>query len=131
PTSRDISFETALWQGRQQLATDEADAALVGSADELSKYVLAIGHRWGVWKNATPPGEGAMVVRLAREGKALAHVANVRLGRYRRPFDAQREAAWIRETVDLRLFDVVLTGAGGWPPLDQMYADVVKELGLE
>ena len=56
---------------------------LVGAADELSKYVLSIGQRWGLWKGATPPGEGATVIRLAQDAPALAQVTAVRLGRYR------------------------------------------------
>ena len=131
PTARDISFEAALWQGVQQLAISEADTALVGAADELSKYVLAIGHRWSRWKNATPPGEGATVIRLVRNPDALAplaHVTAVRLGRYRLPFDAEQEAEWIGEAVDIAQVDVVLSGAGGWPPLDRLYADAVAAL---
>ncbi|MEI6083896.1 MAG: beta-ketoacyl-[acyl-carrier-protein] synthase family protein [Verrucomicrobiota bacterium] len=131
PTMREISFESALWQGVQQLAGGEADTALVGAADELSKYVLSIGQRWGHWKGNTHPGEGAAVVRLANAGPAIAHVGAVRLGRYRLPFDARREAAWIAAAVDLKQIEVVLSGAGGWLPLDAMYAGVVQELGLE
>lgn len=131
PTCREISFETALWQGCHQLHAGSADAALVGAADELSKYFLAIGQRWGQWKNTTPPGEGATVVRLTPHGPGLARVTGVRLGRYRRPFDAGREAAWIAEVVDLKKIDVVLTGAGGWPALDRMYTDVAGSLNLK
>ena len=130
PTCREISFEAALWQAWRQLVTGEADVALAGAADELSKYVLAIGHRWGLWKNSTPPGEGATVVRL-EQGAGLAHVAAVKLGRYRRPFDAGREAAWIAEAADLKQIDVVLSGAGGTPMLDRMYAEVTGKLGLD
>jgi len=64
PTVGEISFEGALWQGLHQLAADEADAALVGAVDELNKYPLAIGKRWGYWTGQNRPGEGAMVARL-------------------------------------------------------------------
>ena len=131
PTAREISFESALWQGLQQLAIGETDGALVGAADELSKYVLCIGQRWGWWKNSTPPGEGATVASLARaedSTKALAHIECVRLGRWRRPFTAGREADWISAAVDLTDIDVVLTGANGWKPMDQMYAGVLLAL---
>jgi 3-oxoacyl-(acyl-carrier-protein) synthase len=131
PTAGEISFEGALWQGMHQLAADEADAALVGAVDELNKYPLAIGRRWGYWTEQTRPGEGAMVARLARSEGAvapLARVASVRLGRHRRPFDAEREADWIAAAVDLASVDVVLSGAKGWPALDANYAAVVAAL---
>jgi len=131
PTAGEISFECALWQGLHQLATDEADAALVGAVDELNKYPLSIGKRWGYWTGQTRPGEGAMVARLTRMERAvapLARVTTVRLGRYRRPFDAEREADWIATTVDLTAVDVVLSGAKGWLALDAKYAAVVAAL---
>jgi len=131
PTAGEISFESALWQGMSQLATDEADAALVGAVDELNKYPLAIGSRWGFWNEQTRPGEGAMVASLARSEKTaapLARVTTVRLGRYRRPFDAAREADWIAAVVDLKNVDMVLSGAKGWPALDENYTAVVTAL---
>ena len=131
PTAGEISFECALWQGLHQLATDEADAALVGAVDELNKYPLSIGQRWGHWTEETRPGEGAMVARLTRAERAfapLARVTTVRLGRYRRPFDAEREADWIVTAVDLTAVDVVLSGAKGWPALDAKYSAVVAAL---
>lgn len=72
--------------------------------------------------------------RLQNEGcrdgcpTALARVTAVRLGRYRRPFDAEREADWIAAAVDLASIDVVLSGAKGWPALDPLYASVVAAL---
>ena len=154
PTVGEISFESALWQGMSQLATDEADAALVGAVDELNKYPLSIGKRWGLWNEQTLPGEGAMVASIARAEKTadrsrrreeaespqlaanppphvggyLARVTTVRLGRYRRPFDAEREADWIAAAVDLKSVDVVLSGAKGWPALDANYAAVAAAL---
>ncbi|MCG3147544.1 MAG: hypothetical protein PCFJNLEI_00984 [Verrucomicrobiae bacterium] len=130
PTCREISFEVALWQGCDQLATGSADAALVGGADELGKYYVTFAGRWGLWKNAARPGEGATVVRLAPGGPGLARVTAVRLGRYRRPFDVGREAAWIAETIDLKQVEVLMTGAGGWPVLDEHYTAVAGQLGL-
>jgi 3-oxoacyl-(acyl-carrier-protein) synthase len=131
PTAGEISFESALWMGVTQLVTDQADIALVGAVDELNKYPLSIGKRWGFWTDKTLPGEGAMAASLARAETAasrLAGVTTVRLGRYRRPFDAEREAAWIAESVDLAAVDVVLSGAKGWPVLDAKYAAVVVAL---
>ena len=131
PTAGEISFESALWQGMRQLAIDEADCALVGAVDELSKYPLSLGKRWGFWTEQTRPGEGAMVARLTRTERAvapLAHVTTVRLGRYRRPFDAEREADWIASVVDLTTVDVVLSGAEGWSALDAHYTGVVAAL---
>lgn len=147
PTAGEISFESALWQGMSQLAVGEADAALVGAVDELNKYPLAIGCRWGFWNEQMRPGEGAVVVGLAH-GSALsdqsdlpdpsnaatpltaplARITTVRLGRYRRPFDAQREADGIAAAVDLSTVDVLLSGAKGWPKLDANYAAVVAAL---
>ncbi|MGZ5505528.1 MAG: beta-ketoacyl synthase N-terminal-like domain-containing protein [Limisphaerales bacterium] len=131
PTAGEISFECALWQGAHQLAVDEADVALVGAVDELNKYPLSIGKRWGYWTAQTRPGEGAMVASLTLPEKAatpLARVTSVRLGRYRQPFDAEREAEWIATAVDLTAVNVVLSGAKGWPALDAKYAAVVAAL---
>jgi hypothetical protein len=96
--------------------------------DELNKYPLSIGQRWGFWTEHTLPGEGAVVARLARAeagASRLAGVTMVRLGRYRRPFDAEREADWIAASIDLGAVDVVLSGAKGWPALDALYAAVI------
>ncbi|MBI3881407.1 MAG: beta-ketoacyl synthase chain length factor [Verrucomicrobia bacterium] len=131
PTAGEISFEAALWQGMNQLAAGEADAALVGAVDELNKFPLAIGKRWGLWNERTIPGEGAMVaslVRAEKNSKPLARVTAVRLGRYRKPFDADREADWIASSVDLKTVDVFLSGAKGWPALDEKYAAVAAAL---
>jgi 3-oxoacyl-(acyl-carrier-protein) synthase len=131
PTVGEVSFESALWQAVSQLTTDEADCALAGAVDELNKYPLAIGKRWGIWDAHTKPGEGAMVASLMRtenSAKPLAQLTTVRLGRYRKPFDAGREADWIAAAVDLKNVDVLLSGAGGLPALDEMYAAVAAEL---
>ena len=130
PTAGEISFECALWQGVHQIGADETDTALVGAVDELNKYPMAIGKRWGHWTEQTKPGEGAVVVRLNRGDKAgsLARVTAVRLGRYHRPFDAEREADWIANSVDLNRIDVVLSGAGGWSALDVNYAAILDAL---
>lgn len=131
PTAGEISFESALWQGVRQLMADETDTVLVGAVDELNKYPLSIGKRWGFWTGQTAPGEGAMVASLALPNKAaavLAHVTAVRLGRQRQPFDAESEADWIAASVDVAKVDVVLSGAKGWPALDAPYAAVVAAL---
>ena len=134
PTAGEISFEAALWQGVRQLAAGEADCALAGAVDELNKYPLAIGKRWGLWNDRVKPGEGAVVANLTRTenaGTALATVTAVRLGRYRRPFDASRETDWIASAVDLAAIDTVVTGAGGWAQLDPMYEGVVATLSAK
>jgi 3-oxoacyl-[acyl-carrier-protein] synthase I len=131
PTIGEISFESALWQGICQLATDEADCALVGAVDELNKYPLAIGKRWGLWSKKTIPGEGAMVASLTRAENSvtpLARVTAVRLGRWRKPFDAEREADWIAAAVDLKNVEIILSGARGWPALDENYSAVAAAL---
>jgi 3-oxoacyl-[acyl-carrier-protein] synthase I len=131
PTAGEVSFESALWQGMCQLATGDADCAVVGAVDELNKYPLGLGLRWGLWSEQTRPGEGAVVASLVRTPsttKPLAHVTAVRLGRYRRPFDPQREADWIETAVKLEGIEVIISGAGGWPALDPMYASVVSGL---
>lgn len=131
PTAGDVTFESALWQGLSQLATDEADVALVGAVDELNKYPLSIGKRWGFWTEQTLPGEGAMVARLSRADAAtprLAVLKIVRLGRWRQPFDAEAEADWITEAVDLANVEVVLSGAKGWAALEDKYAAVMAAL---
>jgi hypothetical protein len=52
----------------------------------------------------------------------------VRLGRCRQPFDAEREADWIADAVDLKNVNVFLSGAGGRPILDERYASVAAAL---
>ena len=131
PTAGEISFECALWQGISQLANDQADCVLTGAVDELNKYILGIGRRWGLWSESNRPGEGAMIASLVRAETAtvpLARVTKVRLGRYRQPFNATREADWIAASVDLKTVDVILSGAGGWPELDERYAAVAAAL---
>lgn len=131
PTMGEISFESALWQGISQLKIGEADCALVGAVDELNKYSLAIGKRWKLWNEKMIPGEGAMVASLTRaENSAtpLARVTAVRLGRWRKPFDAEHEADWIAAAVDLKNVEIILSGAGGWPTLDENYSAVVAAL---
>jgi hypothetical protein len=132
PTMGEISFESALWQAMNQIANGEADEALAGGVDELNKYALSIGKRWGFWNDQTIPGEAAVVANLAgawTNQSALARVTAVRLGRYRRPFDAQREVDWIAQAMDLsKIETMVVTGANGWPELDAHYHAVVAEL---
>ena len=131
PTAGETTFESALWQGICQLATEEADYALAGAVDEVNKYVLSIGQRWGAWTEIIKPGEGAMVAGLADAKNIpapLAHITVLKLGRYHRPFEAGREADWIAAAVDLAQVDVILSGAKGFRQLDPMYEAVVAEL---
>ncbi len=131
PTAGETTFESALWQGICQLATDEADHALVGAADEMDKYLLSIGQRWGAWNETILPGEGAVVVSLAGADKIaspLARVTRLKLGRYRRPFDAQIEAEWIAAAVDLSKVAVLLSGAKGFRQLEPRYDAVAAAL---
>jgi hypothetical protein len=131
PTMGEISFECALWQAMNQLWAEEADCAVAGAVDELNKYVLSIGKRWGQWTEQTRPGEGAVAVNLTlpQNAKApLGKVTAVHLGRFRRPFDVKREVDWISSKVDLRAIDVVVTGAKGLPDLEPMYEAVITNL---
>ena len=131
PTMGEISFECALWQGMSQLWTGEADCALAGAVDELSKYVLSIGKRWDLWTEQTRPGEGAVVANLVpldSAGASFGKVAAVHFGRYQRPFDGKREADWIASKIDLGTIGAILTGAGGLPVLDAFYQAVVANL---
>ncbi len=131
PTMGEISFESALWQAMNQIANDEADEALAGAVDELNKYPLSIGKRWGFWNEQTIPGEAAVVANLAAPTTTktpLARVTAVRLGRYERPFAAPLEAEWIAQHVDLTKIRTVVTGAKGWPELDAYYDAVIVAL---
>jgi 3-oxoacyl-(acyl-carrier-protein) synthase len=131
PTMGEISFECALWQAMNQLWADEADCAVAGAVDELNKFVLGIGKRWGQWTEQTRPGEGAVAVNLALPEKStdpLAKVTAIHLGRYRRPFDAAREAEWITSRINLHTIDVALSGAGGLPEMEPMYQSVITKL---
>ena len=131
PTVGEITFECALWQGISQLANDEADCALAGAADETDKYLLSIGQRWGAWDDKIMPGEGAVVASLLPAGKIaspLARVTVVKLGRYRKPFDAAREAEWIAAAVDLSKVEVFMSGAKGFRQLEPMYESVAAAL---
>jgi hypothetical protein len=127
PTVGEISFECGLWQMLNQLAIGEADLALAGAADELNDYTLTMGKRWSLWQEPVLPGEGAMVASLARDtsqGEKLASIETVRLGRYRRPYDAEVELAWISSAVDLKTIDVLLTGALGSAALESSYEQI-------
>ena len=131
PTMGEISFESALWQALNQINNGEADEALAGAVDELSKYPLSIGKRWGLWNEQTIPGEAAVVANLASlttSKTPLARVTAVRLGRYERPFAAAREAEWIAQAVDLTKIQTVVTGAKGWIELDAHYDAVIAAL---
>jgi 3-oxoacyl-(acyl-carrier-protein) synthase len=131
PTIGEISFESALWQGISQLQIGEADCALVGAVDELNKYILCLGKRWKFWDEQTRPGEGAMVASLTRAENSeasLARVTAVRLGRWRKPFNAEREADWITAAVDLKNMGIILSGAKGWAALDENYSTVAEAL---
>jgi hypothetical protein len=147
PTAGEITFECALWQAMCQLAIGEADHALAGAVDELDKYLLSIGQRWGAWNDQTVPGEGVVVACLdpaSTSAEALAQVTAIRLGRYRRPFDPQLEAAWVAEALclpaerpagsvasaftGLAEVGVVVSGAGGFPALDPLYESFVAAL---
>jgi 3-oxoacyl-(acyl-carrier-protein) synthase len=131
PTVGEITFECALWQGISQLANGEADCALVGAADEADKYLLSIGQRWGAWDDKIMPGEGAVVASISNAEKnssPLARVTALKLGRYRKPFDAGREADWIAATVNLSKMDVFMCGAKGFRQLEPMYESVATAL---
>ena len=149
PTACEISFESALWQGMCQLASGEADCALVGAVDELNKYPLGVGKRWGFWTEKTLPGEGAVLAQIVNDrsrrgneaetqpaaanppphvGGYLARVTALRLGRYRRPFEVAREVEWIAAAVNLTGVAAVFSGAGGWPVLDEHYQSVITAL---
>ena len=157
-THREISFEAALWHCASELRQGSADFALAGAADELSPYVQATGERWGWWDEHTPavrpfsrelkgrqrplPGEGAAVFTLSRPGETshpLAHLCSVHFGRFATQangrLEAQTEAAWIRKTlehdgVSLASVDLLLTGAAGWPRLDDAYREVASALSV-
>jgi 3-oxoacyl-[acyl-carrier-protein] synthase II len=131
PTVGEISFECGLWQVINQLAVGEADLGLAGAADELNDYTLSIGKRWGLWNDRILPGEGAMVASVARDdaaGERIGMIETVRLGRYRRPFDPEVEAAWISSAVDLKTIEVLLTGAHGSAALEPLYQQLVSEV---
>jgi 3-oxoacyl-(acyl-carrier-protein) synthase len=131
PTVGEITFECALWQGICQLSTGEADLALAGAVDELDKYLLCIGQRWRAWTDTIKPGEGAVVASLSaveRTANPLARLTAVKLGRYRTPFNAEREADWIASAVDLSQVGIILTGAKGFRQLEPMYDGVVAAL---
>lgn len=151
PVQRDISFETALWQGATELAAERATLALVGAADELNQYPLAAGKRWGWWGEeaqairpftsplegrAQPlPGEGAAVFTLARAGhpaSPLAFVSAIRIGRSAGD-TAVAEADWIGETlardgIAVGEVDVLLVGANGVRQTDARYESVAAAL---
>ena len=131
PTVSEITFECALWSGISQLAIDEADCALVGAVDEADKYLLSIGQRWGAWDENILPGEGAVMANLQRAEKIsapIARVTAVKLGRWRKPFDAGREAEWIAAAVDLKRVGIFLSGARGFRQLEPMYQSVASAL---
>jgi 3-oxoacyl-(acyl-carrier-protein) synthase len=151
PVQREISFETALWQGATELASGRAELALVGAADELNQYHLAAGKRWGWWRESSPeiqpfagalknrerplPGEGGAVVTLGRAENAvspLAFVSAIRIGRSENQ-DAGAEARWILRTLERDGIaaggvDLLLTGANGLAKPDVFYRAVAGAL---
>jgi len=151
PIQRDISFETALWQGATELASGRAELALVGAADELNQYHLAAGMRWGWWHESSPeirpfagalknrerplPGEGGAVVTLGRAenvASPLAFISAIRIGRSENQ-NAEAEARWILETlardgIAVSELDLLLTGANGLAQPDDFYRAIVKSL---
>jgi 3-oxoacyl-(acyl-carrier-protein) synthase len=148
---REISFETALWQGTTELASSRAIYALVGAADELNQYQLAAGMRWGGWHEASPvirpfagalknrerplPGESGVVVTLGCGENAatpLAFVSAIRIGRSEGQ-DAGAEARWILQTLErdgisATDVDLLLTGANGLAKQDDFYRAVAEAL---
>jgi len=134
PTAGEISFECALWQGVRQLAIGEVDSALAGAADELNKYPLSIGQRWGIWTDRILPGEGVVLANLVRAetpaaaDPLVARISALRLGRYRRPFDAERETNWIGSIIKLSTVNSLVTGEGGSRVLDPMYTSLTETL---
>jgi 3-oxoacyl-(acyl-carrier-protein) synthase len=131
PTMGEITFESALWLGISQLATGEVDGALVGAVDEMDKYLLSIGQRWGAWTDQVIPGEGAVVASIAPAEKIsapLARVTALKLGRWRQPFDTGRELDWIASAVDLKKVGIFLSGAKGLRQLDPMYHAIAAVL---
>jgi 3-oxoacyl-(acyl-carrier-protein) synthase len=151
PIQREISFETALWQGATELASGRAELALAGAADELNQYHLAAGMRWGWWRESSPeirpfagalknrerplPGEGGAVVTLGRAENAvspLAFVSAIRIGRSENQ-DAGAEARWIMQTLERDGIaaggvDLLLTGANGLAKPDDFYRAVAGAL---
>jgi len=137
PVQREISFETALWQGANELASGRAELALVGAADELNQYHLAAGIR-GRGRNKTSqrslPGEGCALFTLGRKETAatpLAFVSAIRIGRSEKP-DAVAEANWILETLERDGIapgevDLLLTGANNVPAQTEFYRGLVAE----
>ena len=151
PIQREVSFETALWQGATELASGRAELALVSAADELNQYQLAAGMRWGWWHESSPeirpfagalknrerplPGEGGAAVTLASAKNAvspLAFVSAIRIGRSENR-NAEAEARWILQTLDrdgiaAGNVDLLLTGANGLTKPDEFYRAVAVEL---
>jgi 3-oxoacyl-(acyl-carrier-protein) synthase len=151
PIQREISFETALWQGATELASGRAERALVGTADELNQYQLAAGMRWGWWHETSPeirpfagvlknherplPGEGGAMVSLGRAENAaspLAFVSAIRIGRAENK-NAGAEARWILQTLErdgiaAGEVDLLLTGANGLTEMDSFYRAVAAEI---
>lgn len=96
-SQRDISFEAALAHGAAALEAGQVDVCLVGGADELTPLLHEVAAR-SLYasldaadaagldplarRGTTVPGDGAAVFVLQRQGRALAHLAGVRLGRH-------------------------------------------------
>lgn len=154
PVQREVTFEASLYQCASELAAGAADSALAGAGDELCRYHLAAGERWGWWSAESSPivpfralagkrrplaGELCVVFNLGQTGGSeapLGWISSCRLGLWSigfprfADFDARLEADWIhrnleRDGISLRDVDVCVTGANGFGPLDARYVEVV------
>jgi 3-oxoacyl-(acyl-carrier-protein) synthase len=154
-THQAISFELALWQALRVLHAGHAPRVLACGADELNPYIVAVGCRFGWWRQGagrlepmapgrrkergTLPGEGAAAFLLAPPSQAsrTARIRTVRAlpvdPRKLLRMDARHEVDFIERAlceVDAHVTDVdfLLLGANGDGPLDTAYAKVAQGL---
>jgi 3-oxoacyl-(acyl-carrier-protein) synthase len=144
---RGFSFESALGDALLQLEENPASNILTGSFDELTTTSYRLTRRMGLWKNhpvdtaalrkyatrGSIPGEGVAFFMLSGE-QSNHDLAIIRsLHTFYKP---QGEAETIQrigqhiyqQGLDMRDFDLVITGINGDPVRDQVYYTFMGDL---
>ena len=129
-THHNLSFEDALWQGRNLVARGRARRVVVCGVDALTDFLLLRGRLLG---EHVHPGEGAAALVLSKAEETRQHLARLDLVRARgsvKPgeIDTAEQAVFLEEAAAEAGIHPggyhLLTGANGDPSLDAAYRQV-------